>query len=130
MIIVAMHRKLIALVALLTLIAVATGCVTGRSPLRFSESELPPTTAGDPYAVSISISGNETPVGGVSVSKGELPGGLAVDLSGAGQGAIDLVVIHGTPTTAGTYTFTIAVWCYGTNVSGQTGEQEYTLVVT
>ena len=115
---------------LLTLVAVAAGCVTGRSPLRFSETELPPTPAGDPYSVSISIAGNETPVGGVSVSKGELPDGLAVDMSGAGQGAIDLVVIHGTPTTAGTYTFTISVWCYGTNVSGQTGEQEYTLVVT
>jgi hypothetical protein len=39
------------------------------------------------------------------------------------------IQISGTPTVAGTFSFTIYVWCYGTNVSGQTATQGYTLVV-
>jgi hypothetical protein len=46
------------------------------------------------------------------------------------RGALSAVQIHGTPTTPGSYTFTISVWCYGTNVSGQTGDKQYTLVVS
>lgn len=41
----------------------------------------------------------------------------------------DTIQVSGTPTVAGTFTFTIYVWCYGTNVSGQTATQGYTLVV-
>ena len=35
----------------------------------------------------------------------------------------------GVPEESGTYKFIVSVWCYGTNVSGQTGEKEYTLLV-
>jgi hypothetical protein len=98
--------------------------------LRFSEDQLPAGVANEPYVVSIFISGNRTPVGGASVSSGELPDGLAVDVATGAQGALSAVQIHGTPTTPGSYTFTISVWCYGTNVSGQTGDKQYTLVVS
>jgi len=37
--------------------------------------------------------------------------------------------LTGTPTTRGTYVFTVSAWCLGTNVSGQTGDQSYVLVV-
>jgi hypothetical protein len=37
--------------------------------------------------------------------------------------------ISGTPTVAGTFSFTIYVSCLGTQVNGQTATQEYTLVV-
>jgi hypothetical protein len=41
----------------------------------------------------------------------------------------DSVRIVGTPAETGTLTFKVFVWCYGTNVSGQTGEKEYTIRV-
>jgi hypothetical protein len=37
--------------------------------------------------------------------------------------------LSGTPTTAGTYQLTISAWCLGSNVSGQTGSRQYSLVV-
>jgi hypothetical protein len=37
--------------------------------------------------------------------------------------------IKGTPSKVGTYKITVSVWCLGTNVNGQTGEKQYTLVV-
>jgi hypothetical protein len=37
--------------------------------------------------------------------------------------------LSGTPATPGSYVFTVSAWCLGTNVSGQSGEQSYTLVV-
>ena len=42
---------------------------------------------------------------------------------------INTIQISGTPTVSGTFNFTISVWCYGTNVSGQTADQQYVLVV-
>jgi len=33
------------------------------------------------------------------------------------------------PTETGTFKFTVGAWCLGTNVSGQTGQREYELVV-
>jgi hypothetical protein len=65
-------------------------------------------------------------VGGASVRDGALPAGLQLAVA---KEPINTIQISGTPTVAGTLSFTIYVWCYGTNVNGQTATQGYTLVV-
>jgi hypothetical protein len=37
--------------------------------------------------------------------------------------------ISGTPEEDGRFEFTVGAWCLGTNVSGQTGQQHYELLV-
>ena len=106
---------------------VALACDSSRPALVFSPDQLPPATVGAPYQADITIARNETPVGGASVAPGSLPGGLTLELL---PGQADTVRIAGTPTTAGTYAFTVSVWCFGTNVNGQTGEHDYTITVT
>ena len=64
-------------------------------------------------------------MGGVSIQDGALPAGFVI----ASDGPTDTIHISGTPTVAGTFKFTISVYCLGTQVSGQTGSQGYTLVV-
>ncbi|MBN1954092.1 MAG: hypothetical protein JW900_03475 [Anaerolineae bacterium] len=101
------------------------GCESQGPMLIFSPAELPPATVGQPYQVTIVVSENDTPVGDMFVEDGSLPPGLAfVFLEGA-----DSAEISGTPTEAGTFEFTVGAWCFGTNVSGDTGQQLYTLVV-
>jgi hypothetical protein len=94
--------------------------------LKFDPPTLPPAQLGVPYEVEIKISENRTPAGDFSVAPDALPPGLELIKV---EDVPDTARITGTPTQAGTYTFTISVWCYGTNVSGQTGEKDYTLVV-
>ena len=101
------------------------GC-TPRPALQFSPTTLPDAQVGSPYAATITVSQAATPVGGASVQDGALPAGL--DLTLAKEPA-NTIRISGTPTVAGTFSFTVYVWCYGTNVSGQTATQRYTLVV-
>lgn len=97
-----------------------------QSDLVFSPDALPEAQAGAAYEAKIQISENSTPVGGANLVAGNLPDGLILELS---YDEVDTVKIYGTPEQAGTYTFTVSVWCYGTNVSGQEGEREYTIVV-
>ena len=101
------------------------GC-TPRSALQFSPATLPDAQVGSPYAATVTISQAATPVDGASIQDGALPAGL--DLAVAKE-PINTIRISGTPTVAGTFSFTIYVWCYGTQVSGQTATQGYTLVV-
>lgn len=101
------------------------GC-TPRPALQFSSATLPDAQVGSSYAATITVSQAVTPVGGVSVQDGALPAGLDLALAKEPGNTIQ---ISGTPTVAGTFSFTIYVWCYGTNVSGQTATQGYTLVV-
>jgi hypothetical protein len=101
------------------------GC-TPRPALQFSSATLPDAQVGSAYAATITVSQTVTPVGSTSVQDGALPGGLALALA---KEPADTIQISGTPTVAGTFNFTIYVWCYGTNVSGQTATQAYTLVV-
>jgi len=101
------------------------GCTT-RPALQFSPATLPDAQVGSSYAATITVSQAVTPVGGASVQDGALPAGL--DLALAKEPA-NTIQISGTPTVSGTFSFTIYVWCYGTNVSGQTATQGYTLVV-
>ncbi len=96
-----------------------------REPLVFNPDKLPDAQVGIPYEVAISISQNQTPAGDISVSDGTLPPGLELVY----VQAEDTAKITGTPTEAGTSTFTISVWCFGTSVNGQTGDKQYTLVV-
>jgi hypothetical protein len=96
-----------------------------RGSLVFSPKSLPAARLGQPYETKISISNNDTPVGSFSVVSGELPPGLSLQH----LEPEDLAMLSGIPTQTGSYTFTISIWCYGTNVSGQTGAKEYTIIV-
>jgi len=96
-----------------------------RGPLVFSPQELPDAQVGVPYEATIRISQNETPAGSISLSEGTLPPGLELVYTRAE----DTARITGVPIQAGTYTFTIGVWCFGTSISGQTGMKQYTIVV-
>ena len=114
----------------LVLVILAAGlgaCTPARPALAFSPSALPNATAGSPYLQTITVSNNVTPVGDISVSSGTLPPGLTLNFVRGSAVSADLT---GTPTTAGTYVFTVSAWCLGTNVSGQTGDQSYALVVS
>ena len=108
----------------LALTAVLVGCT--RPALQFSPTTLPDAQVGSPYAATITVSQAETPVGRASVQDGALPAGLDLALA---QDPEDTIQISGTPTVAGTFSFTIYVSCYGTSVMGQTATQGYTLVV-
>ncbi|MGB8215636.1 MAG: Ig domain-containing protein [Anaerolineales bacterium] len=99
--------------------------LTPRPALVFTPDQMPEARVGQPYHAEILISGNVTPVGNYSISAGALPPGLALVM----DQQLRIGRISGTPTQPGTYSFTVNVWCYGTNISGQTGEKQYTLVV-
>ena len=100
-----------------------------RPPLAFSPLELPEARLGHPYEVTITISGNETPVFLISVDSGELPPGLILhyeewdDIDGRTSR------IEGVPEKAGEFEFVVSAQCRATYFSGQTGEQRYTLLV-
>jgi hypothetical protein len=98
-----------------------------RPALVFSPDTLPVARVGTSYETVISLSQNVTPAGQFYLSEGdELPPGLSL---GELNPSKDSVTISGTPEQAGTYMFTVNVWCYGTSVSGQRGSKEYTIVV-
>ncbi len=120
-------RRLPLVAAVVVALLVATACTdSGRPPLRFVPATLPAATSGAAYTTEIVVEDNVTPVGGASVAPGTLPDGLSLELL---PGHADTIRISGTPTRAGTFEFTVSVWCFGTNVSGQTGEQRYTITV-
>ena len=100
---------------------------SSRAALEFSPDKLVDAVVGQPYQAVISVSNNETPVGDIYVSAGALPAGVTLEfVSGSSRSA----TLSGTPTAAGSYVFTVAAWCLGTNVSGQSGQHSYSLVVT
>jgi hypothetical protein len=98
----------------------------GRPALEFAPSELQRAQVGQPYLAAVSVERNETPVGDMWVASGALPPGLELVFADGS----DIGEITGTPTQAGSYTFSVEVWCFGTNVNGQTGSASYTLSVT
>ena len=113
----------LALTCILALFTVAA-C---RPSLEFSPTTLPDGQVGSAYTATITVEQAATPLGDAFVGKGALPPGLELQWSKEQDNTT--IRIAGTPTAAGSYSFTISVWCLGTNVSGQTGDQEYTLVV-
>ncbi|MFN8433767.1 MAG: hypothetical protein U0V18_07090 [Anaerolineales bacterium] len=95
------------------------------TPLRFEPESLPVGQLGAEYEAQIFIRDNVTPVNSASLSAGALPAGLElVFMEGE-----DRVVIRGVPEEAGSFTFTLFVTCFGTMVSGQTGQMDFTLTV-
>ena len=113
------------LASLVILLSTIFCILTPRPELEFKPDQLPEVQVGQPYQVNILISGNVTPVGNYSISEGALPPGLTLVM----DKTLRIGRISGTPTLAGTFKFTVSVWCLGTNVNGQTGEKQYTLVV-
>src|SRR5512138_684098 len=129
--------------SLISIFALSTACLTlfprspqptptefwhepERGPLEFDPSELPNAKVGVPYEVQIRVTQNVTPVGNFMVDPETLPLGLELIIV---KDVHDTAKITGTPEKAGTYTFRIDVWCYGTMVPGQAGSQEYTIAV-
>ena len=112
--------------ALLLLALSLVACGSGRAPLGFSPDRLENGTVGQSYQAVIAVTNNETPVGDMYVSSGSLPPGMTLNFT---RGSSASGTLSGTPTTAGTYVFAMSAWCLGTNVSGQSGEQSYSLVV-
>lgn len=84
--------------------------------IALSPATLPSGVIGAAYSQVVSASGGTAP-NTFAVSSGILPGGLSLD---AATGAIT-----GTPTTAGTFNFTIAA----TDANGCSGIQAYTIVI-
>ena len=121
------NKHLVIYSAILLMVIVCLSCYrTSRtvSALQFEPDTLPASQMGAPYEAEIRVTQNVTPVGKFSISKGALPAGLElVDIEG------DAAKISGIPEEAGTFTFTVRVWCYGTSVDGQVGEKEYSIVV-
>lgn len=93
--------------------------------LKVEPESLPNAQAGVEYEVEIRVSDAVTPVNNVSISSGTLPAGLELVFVDHVDGA----TISGTPTEAGTFTFTVFIACFATMVPGQTLEKEYTIVV-
>lgn len=122
-----MHKNslLITLAGLVVLLSTTFCITTPRPALQFLPDKLPAAQVGGTYKQEILIAGNATPVGNYSISGGVLPPGLELIMDEQTHSGR----IAGTPTLAGTYQFTVSVWCYGTNVSGQTGDRQYSLVV-
>jgi hypothetical protein len=120
-----LRGRIVAGIACALALTAVLGC-TPRPALEFSPATLPDAQVGSPYAATITVSQAVTPVGGASVQDGALPAGLNLALA---KDPADTIQISGMPTVAGTFSFTIYVWCYGTNVSGQTATQGYSLVV-
>lgn len=122
------NTNLVIFSAVLLTVIVSISCYgTSRtvSTLQFEPDILPASQMGALYEAEIHITQNNTPVGEFSISKGALPAGLElVRVEGE-----DATKISGIPEEAGTFTFTVSVWCYGTSVNGQMGEKEYSIVV-
>ncbi len=95
------------------------------TPLKFDPESLPNAQTGVEYEVEIRVSDNVTPVFSMTVSDGTLPAGLELVY----EDGVDGATIRGVPEGAGTFTFTVSAACFGTMVSGQTGEKEYVIVV-
>ena len=122
------HKYLVifSFILLIAIVSIACNAIMPTvSALQFAPDSLPAAQMGVSYENEIRVTQNTTPVGEFSISKGSLPAGLAL----VRVKEADAVKISGTPEEAGTFTFTIHVWCYGTNVSGQVGEKEYSIVV-
>ncbi|MEV8638150.1 hypothetical protein AB0395_41505 [Streptosporangium sp. NPDC051023] len=83
----------------------------------FSFSAPPAAQVGVAYSVPLTVTGGTTPLTW-SVSAGSLPPGLTLNASTG--------VLSGTPTTTGSYPFTVQV----TDANGQTATRAVTLVVT
>ncbi len=122
-----MHKNSLCLVlAGLAILLSSSFCIlTPRPSLEFLPEQMPAAKMGQPYQVDIRITRNVTPAGTYAITDGTLPPGLNL----VSERDLQIGRISGTPSKSGTYKFTVSVWCLGTQVAGQTGEKQYTLVV-
>ena len=95
------------------------------TPLLITPESLPEAQVGVRYEVKMQITQNVTPVGEMIIQDGELPAGLEFVFLNDENAA----QIIGIPEDAGVFEFTVSAWCYGTQVSGQTLEKKYQIVV-
>lgn len=90
--------------------------VVAAAAITISPTTLPNPTVGSAYSQTLTASGGTGPYS-FSLLSGALPVGIVFSSAG---------VFSGTPTTAGTYTFTVRA----TDSFGNTGDQAYTLVIS
>ena len=99
--------------------------VDQNEPLAINASggtDLGPGTVGQPFAQNFFLSGGAAPYTW-TLASGQLPPGLTLRTSGDPRDASNQLA--GTPTTAGTYTFTMRL----TDYPGQQATQQFTLVI-
>ena len=120
------HNRLIIIIAMIAILLATISCQILNPPaLGFTPNAMPKGQVGVFYYVIIKIANNKTPAGEFKISQGSLPSGIVLQRI-EGQ---DAVLISGTPQVSGSFHFVLNVWCYGTNVSGQTGAKDYVLSI-
>jgi len=92
-----------------------TVCAAACPIITLSPTTLPNGVVGTPYSQTISASGGTAPYT-FTVTAGALPPGLTLSLAG---------LLSGTPTTIGTFTFTVTA----TDANGCPGSQPYTITI-
>ena len=85
------------------------------APVQIITASLPPYTSGASYSQTLTATGGSPPFTW-SLGSGSLPPGLALDPAGA---------IRGTPTTAGSYTFSVRV----TDSAGASAMKAYAITI-
>jgi hypothetical protein len=123
-------KKAIFTIFVFTLALVTFSCslvdISSKSDvLQFAPDTLPDGQVGQAYKVVINLSNQRTPAFNMGAGKDRLPPGL----TGAFDQEKQTYTLEGTPTQAGTFSLMVSALCYGTNVSGQSGEKEYRLVI-
>ncbi len=93
--------------------------------LKFEPANLPNAQKDIPYDVKVKVENVETFVGEFRIIEGKLPKGLSLERV-PGENATR---IAGTPKESGTFAFVLEALCEGTNSPGQTGQNQYTLIV-
>ncbi len=93
--------------------------------LTFSPDTLPEGQVGEEYSAVITLSGQRTPAFAMGAPEWDLPEGL----TGTFDEDEQTYTIEGIPLEAGTFELTVSAECYGTQVSGQTGGMDYTLII-
>jgi len=107
----------------LTLALLVVAC-QNNAPRSLDQPSLPPASVGQQFDAPLTVGGvSLTP----TVTKGSLPPGLALYDSSGGTGGTD--GIKGTPTAAGTYTFTVELKGHCTMGGCVGGSHDYTLAV-
>jgi Putative Ig domain len=79
-------------------LALCAATLTAQSSINIGNTNFPPATVGQPYNVAIQVSGGLAPY--VWSSSGQLPPGITLTTTG---------VLIGTPTSGGTFNFTVIV---------------------
>jgi hypothetical protein len=123
-------KKTIFTIIAVALAAVSFSCslfnISSKSDvLQFSPDTLPAGQVGRAYKTVITLSNQRTPAFNMGADEDRIPPGL----TGTFDQEKQTYTLEGTPTQAGAFSLTISALCYGTNVSGQTGEKEYRLVI-